>query len=101
EYLAVPHVGSAAALAVRSSDSEADLLLTGSDGSVRIRSLPAAASMEAGLALRPFTSEGYLAALARMVEMERWPRKVEARGVTFLEGARSTESAAQAAPGPL
>jgi electron transfer flavoprotein alpha subunit len=101
EFLGVPHVGTAATLAVRSSDGEADVLLAGSDGSVRIRELPAAVNIEAGLALRPFTSEGYLTALSRVVEIERWPRKVEARAVTFLEGAKSTEGAATGPAGPL
>jgi len=91
EALDVAHMGSAAGLAVRWSEGESETLLVGSDGHSRVRSLPAAASVEAGLSLRNFRIEGYLANLNKVVEFERWPRKVEARAVRFVEGARASD----------
>jgi electron transfer flavoprotein-quinone oxidoreductase len=86
EALRVPYAGSVAQLAVRATAQEETALLAGSDQSrPRVRSLPAAVGVEAGLPLRTFTTEGYLAGLNRNVEVQRWPRAVEPRPVFFGE----------------
>jgi alkylation response protein AidB-like acyl-CoA dehydrogenase/flavin-dependent dehydrogenase/ferredoxin-like protein FixX len=101
EYLGVPFTGAAAAVAVQSSEAESQALLLAADGRSRLRSLPVAAAIEAGIPLRPFTIAGYLAALTKVVEIERWPRKVPARSVSFVEGTRSTETSVEGPSGPL
>jgi alkylation response protein AidB-like acyl-CoA dehydrogenase/flavin-dependent dehydrogenase/electron transfer flavoprotein alpha subunit/ferredoxin-like protein FixX len=82
--LGAQYVGSADQLAVRRTEGEDDLLLADADGgSARVRALPAAVGLEAGLALRPFRTQDYLAGLAKAIEIERWPRKVLPRTVRF------------------
>jgi electron transfer flavoprotein-quinone oxidoreductase len=78
-------VGTAAQLAVQTTRDGDTLLLVGSDGKERIRSLPAAVNIEAGLRLRPFTIAGYLAGLSKTVTLEPWPRAVEVRPASFVE----------------
>lgn len=100
ESLDVPFAGGAAFLAVRSGDSEAEVLLAGADGRQRIRMLPAAVNMEPSHSLRTFTMEGYLAGLSKPVEMERWPRRIEVRTTTYVEGLE-TAGVAEVPPGAL
>jgi electron transfer flavoprotein-quinone oxidoreductase len=96
EGLGVSCAGQAARLILRKTDTEADLLLSDGEGKqLRIRSLPAAVSVEAGVSLRPFTIAGYLAGLARAVELERWPRRVKAHTVGFAGGAQAPAAATE------
>src|SRR5581483_2294767 len=68
----------------------------------RIRSLPVALAIEAGPALRAFTIEGYLAGLAKAVEIERWPKKVAPRTVFYQEAAQADQNtAAEEQPHPV
>jgi hypothetical protein len=66
----VPYAGRAAAVAVRATDTSAHVfMLNGNGRPVGECGLPAALAVEAGQGLRPFTVPGYLAGLARDVEM--------------------------------
>jgi electron transfer flavoprotein-quinone oxidoreductase len=85
EALNVPWAGAAPRSAVYADREDGRVVLTGSDGRGRARPLPAMAQVEAGLALRPFTVDGFLAGLEQRVHASRWPRKIEARPVIFLE----------------
>jgi electron transfer flavoprotein-quinone oxidoreductase len=85
EALDVPFAGMAPRLAVNADVKEATVLLTGTDGQNRVRPLPAMVAVEAGVALRPFTVEGYLAGLEKQIHASRWPRRLEARPVIFVE----------------
>lgn len=84
--LGIPYVGTAAELRVRAAADEAVVLLPGALGT---HPLPAAVGVEAGLPLRSFTLEGYLAGLSRGIETERWPRRVPMRPVEFVEAAET------------
>ena len=99
EGLGVPWVGTATAVAVRHTDRESEVMLSAS-AQHRIRALPAAVSIEASLTLRTFTMHGYLAGLSKPIEPERWPRRLTAHPVTFLEGT-PTEATAEVPPGLL
>jgi electron transfer flavoprotein alpha subunit len=66
----------------------------------RPRPLPAAVSVEAGAAVRPFTVQGYLDALGREVEVVPWPAGVEAAAVTFLAAGPRQAGPAPAAARP-
>ncbi len=90
EALGIPYAGRAAQLAVRASDTDAEVWLRSADGRrPRLRLLPASVAMEAGLSLRPFSMHGYLTGLRMPVEAERWPRRVRARAVLFTATAQS------------
>jgi alkylation response protein AidB-like acyl-CoA dehydrogenase/flavin-dependent dehydrogenase/electron transfer flavoprotein alpha subunit/ferredoxin-like protein FixX len=80
----MPFAGTATGLAVEAGQNDAVLLV--SAAGQRTRPLPAAVAVEAGLALRPFTTQGYLAGLARDVEAISWPAEVPAAPVTLLPG---------------
>src|SRR5262249_2683855 len=73
-----PLAGTAAHVAVQASSEGGSLLLVSGDGRRHVRALPAAVALEAGLALRPFTIDGYLTAGARQVEAVPWPQAVAA-----------------------
>jgi electron transfer flavoprotein alpha subunit len=80
--LGVPHVGAAAALAVRNTAMDTSILLMDPATRRQCESpLPAAVSVKAGAALRSFNVDGYLNKLANTVELERWPKKVLPRKV--------------------
>ena len=89
--LGITPVGHAAQLAVQASGSEATATLLAPEGYSRGVALPAAVALLPELALRSFTTESYLVGLAKAVEAERWPKKLEARPVVFAESARSAE----------
>jgi alkylation response protein AidB-like acyl-CoA dehydrogenase/electron transfer flavoprotein alpha/beta subunit/ferredoxin-like protein FixX len=103
ERLGVPFAGRAAQVAVRATEAEAEARLAGADGrSPQVCGLPAAVAVEAGLPLRPFTTGGYLAGLGRAVEVERWPRRVKPRPVSFAAGdQRAAGTPTEEAPRPL
>jgi electron transfer flavoprotein-quinone oxidoreductase len=92
--LGKPFAGKAAQVAVRMSQDEQSLLLTEADGEQRRRrELPAAIAVEAGLALRDFTIQGWLAALATPIEVEPWPAGLSAGKPVIFEEGRAGESA--------
>jgi electron transfer flavoprotein-quinone oxidoreductase len=75
--LGVRFAGGAAHLAVQAGSQENRVLLTQLDGrQPRVRGLPAAIAIEAGLSPRSFTVKGYLAGLAKAVEILTWPSSV-------------------------
>src|SRR5205807_721754 len=78
----IPHAGLSPDVAPRKTDSEAALLLRGQAACQSlVRPPPAAAAVDAWLPLRPFTLTWYLAGLARVVDVDRWAKKVEPRRV--------------------
>jgi electron transfer flavoprotein-quinone oxidoreductase len=84
--LDVPFAGNAGRLAVRTDGHGRGLVFLGTErGQPRARALPALVAVEAGLALRPFSTQGYLDSLHRAVEVHSWPAEVEATPVTFQE----------------
>jgi alkylation response protein AidB-like acyl-CoA dehydrogenase/electron transfer flavoprotein alpha subunit len=86
EALGVPFAGTAAHVAIEAGPADATIYLADADGrGGRSRALPAAAGLRAGSALRPFTIAGYLAGLARPVDVVPWPRKAPARRELFVE----------------
>jgi len=101
--LGVPHVGRAAQLAAQKTDGEADVVLSNTDGrEPRVRALPAAVEIKAGLSLRSFSMEGYWRGLATPIELERWPKRVAARVVHFEEvGQLSTDRTVEEQSHPL
>ncbi len=103
EALRLPVAGTADQIAVQTTETEAAILLASADGKQqRVRSLPAAVGIKAGLTLRPFTTAGYLAGLAKTVEAVPWPRKVKVRPETFVEGAQAAgRESVEEAPHPL
>jgi electron transfer flavoprotein alpha subunit len=106
EALGIPHAGRASQLTVQKTQGEAEVLLLDANNQQRTRPLPAAVAIEAGLPLRPFTTAGYLAGLAKTVEIERWPRKAPVRSILlepgFQEGGgRMLETCATERPQPL
>jgi alkylation response protein AidB-like acyl-CoA dehydrogenase/electron transfer flavoprotein alpha subunit len=103
KMLGVPFTGSAVRLAVRATETEAEVRLAGADSrSPKSWALPAALTVEAGLPLRPFTTAGYLAGLAKVVEVERWPKKVAPQAASFVEETLAeTSVATEEAPRPL
>jgi alkylation response protein AidB-like acyl-CoA dehydrogenase/flavin-dependent dehydrogenase/electron transfer flavoprotein alpha subunit/electron transfer flavoprotein alpha/beta subunit/ferredoxin-like protein FixX len=102
EALGVPAAGTAAALSVHASADDTELRLFGTEGGgQRVRNLPAFVAVEAGLALRPFTINGYLEGLGRAVEIVRWPRKVAAQAVGFTAPEHAPAAASEQTPAPL
>jgi alkylation response protein AidB-like acyl-CoA dehydrogenase/flavin-dependent dehydrogenase/electron transfer flavoprotein alpha subunit/ferredoxin-like protein FixX len=104
EALGVPHCGNASQLKIQKTPGEGEVLLYDAGGrQQRVRPLPAAVAIEASLPLRPFTIAGYLAGLAKAVEIERWPKKLPLRPVLLLQATRSAQTAAesQEPPHPL
>jgi electron transfer flavoprotein-quinone oxidoreductase len=100
--LGVPHAGAGARLAVRAGPGEDSLLLAAADGTgQRLRALPAAVAVEAGLPLRPFSVEGYLTGLARAVDATPWPAGVEVVPFGFVESAPTAGARAEKPPQPL
>ena len=98
EKLGIHLAGRAACIQVRKEAGVASVLLTGADGGqARTRLLPAAVSMEAGLALRPFTTQGYLAGLGRELAAEYWPRRIKVRPVRLLTGTQAAAAAEEPA----
>ncbi|HLJ94710.1 MAG TPA: FAD-binding protein, partial [Gemmataceae bacterium] len=92
EALGIPYAGHASRLVVHKTETEAELLLFEADAQQqRVRSLPAALSLEPGLPLRPFTVAGYLAGLEKPVEVERWNKRVPVHPLLLQE--RSSENA--------
>jgi electron transfer flavoprotein-quinone oxidoreductase len=90
EALGIPHAGNAAQLTVRSSEAGGDVVLQ-ADGSERLRDLPLGVSVEPEIRLRSFGTEGYLSAVSKAVELERWPKRIPARGVSFAAGMPRTQ----------
>ncbi len=103
EALRLSAAGTADQIAVQATESEAAVLLTSADGKhQRVRSLPAAVGIKAGLPLRPFTTAGYLAGLAKSIEAISWPRKVKVRPEMFVEGTQAAgREDGEEAPRPL
>jgi electron transfer flavoprotein-quinone oxidoreductase len=94
EALGVAYAGRAAQVVVRKTDVEADvLLIDGAGGQQRVRPLAAAVSVESGLPLRPFSVAGYLTGLAKVVELERWPKRITARSIAFEPGTQAASAA--------
>jgi electron transfer flavoprotein alpha/beta subunit len=90
--LGVPFAGNAVALAVQTGPGRGSALLLGADRRQRERALPALVGVEAGAALRPFITAGYLASLHRGVEVHPWPSGVEAAWVVFREQASAADT---------
>jgi hypothetical protein len=66
----LPYAGRTAELAVRATDASAQVLMPQAEGGPwREHALPAAVAVDAGPGLRPFTIAGYLAGLARDIEV--------------------------------
>jgi alkylation response protein AidB-like acyl-CoA dehydrogenase len=118
QALGVAHAGRASALAVQAGpasgvletsaagpvveDAGIALIIGAEQKTLASRPLPAAVSVEPGIALRDFTTSGYLTGLGRAVEMDRWPKKMEAHPVLFLGPASALASAApEDKPHPL
>jgi alkylation response protein AidB-like acyl-CoA dehydrogenase/electron transfer flavoprotein alpha subunit len=106
EALDIPYAGRASQLAVQRTQGEGEVLLLDANNRERARLLPAAVAIEAGSPLRPFTIAGYLAGLAKTVEIERWPKKVQARSILLRSGlqkgdGRTLETCATELPHPL
>jgi alkylation response protein AidB-like acyl-CoA dehydrogenase/electron transfer flavoprotein alpha subunit/flavin-dependent dehydrogenase/ferredoxin-like protein FixX len=102
QALAVRFVGVAEEVDVEAADHETTLLLSGASGSdVRVRTLPAAVTVKAGIPLRRFSVAGYLAALAKNVEVVRWPRKAARRTMSYQRLEDRKDSAAEESPRPL
>jgi electron transfer flavoprotein-quinone oxidoreductase len=100
--LGVAHAGSGARLAARAGTGGESLLLVSADGTRQhTRTLPAAVAVEAGLALRPFSVDGYLASLARAVEATPWPAEAEMVPVAFVESAQAATAPTEKPPQPL
>jgi alkylation response protein AidB-like acyl-CoA dehydrogenase/electron transfer flavoprotein alpha subunit len=101
EALGISHCGNASQLRVQKTQTEGETLLFDASGrQQRSRPLPAAVAIEAGLPLRPFTIAGYLAGLAKTVEIERWPKKVPTRPVLLLQGAHTSETTIESQTAP-
>jgi alkylation response protein AidB-like acyl-CoA dehydrogenase/flavin-dependent dehydrogenase/electron transfer flavoprotein alpha subunit/electron transfer flavoprotein alpha/beta subunit/ferredoxin-like protein FixX len=99
--LDVVHVGQATDFVVRKTAEEATISMVDAQGKLsRPHPLPAALAVEAGQPLRSFTTQSYLAAQSRIVEIERWPRDGAARPVSF-EASRQTATDSGDRPGPL
>jgi alkylation response protein AidB-like acyl-CoA dehydrogenase/electron transfer flavoprotein alpha subunit/electron transfer flavoprotein alpha/beta subunit len=101
--LGIPYAGTAAQLAVRKSETEAECLLADAAAKQqRIRTLPAAVAVEAHVALRPFRIAGYLDGLSKAVEVERWPRKVQAEPLAYRAAVQqSVRADSEELPHPL
>jgi electron transfer flavoprotein-quinone oxidoreductase len=89
EALHIPYAGSAARLALDANGIDSSSLILAEEHRQRVRSLPVAAGIDAGLVLREFSVAGYLAGLKKNVEVVRWPRKIEATSVTLVENRES------------
>jgi alkylation response protein AidB-like acyl-CoA dehydrogenase/flavin-dependent dehydrogenase/electron transfer flavoprotein alpha/beta subunit/ferredoxin-like protein FixX len=87
QALGIPYAGSATWLALESNGQDSSSLILEQASHQRLRPLPAAAGVEAGLPLREFTVRGYLAGLAKNVEFLRWPKKIEPMEVSLVESA--------------
>jgi alkylation response protein AidB-like acyl-CoA dehydrogenase/electron transfer flavoprotein alpha subunit/electron transfer flavoprotein alpha/beta subunit/ferredoxin-like protein FixX len=85
--------GSAEQLAIEVDRTGGKIVLADGGGNPRVRPLPAAATIQGGLGLRAFTMSGYLAAAGKAVEVVRWPKRVEVRGVTLAENTTSERAA--------
>lgn len=93
EALGIPHAGTAAHLGVQKTQGDGEaLLVDAGGGGQRVRPLPAAVAIEAGLPLRPFTVAGYLAGLRKTVEIERWPKSVPIRSVLLQPGLQDSRT---------
>jgi electron transfer flavoprotein-quinone oxidoreductase len=91
EALGVPWAGRASHLAARVDDQERLGVLAGSGGRPpRVRGLPTAVAIEAGLPLRAFTMHGFLAAQARQVEFLAWPVAVNGCKLELVASATVT-----------
>jgi alkylation response protein AidB-like acyl-CoA dehydrogenase/electron transfer flavoprotein alpha subunit len=101
--LGLPFAGSAEQVAIVATASEASALLVGgSNRQQRVRPLPLAAAVPAGWPLRPYTMAGYLARADKMVDVVRWPKKIESRAGTFAEAAaQAARAAGEQEPAPL
>src|SRR5437868_12005314 len=67
------------------------MVLVDTTGRERVRRLAASVAVEAGLTLRPFRIDQYLAGLSKIVEIERWPRKIPFRKVIQVVSTESVE----------
>jgi electron transfer flavoprotein-quinone oxidoreductase len=100
EALRIPYVGSASRLTVDVDGTDSNSLVVEGGHRQRVRSLPAAAAVEAGLPLREFSVAGCLTGLAKNVEVVRWPKKIETGSVSLLENAPLLETRAVQSDGP-
>lgn len=73
-----PFGGSAARLAVWHDRETSQIKLPQSGSKPLIRNLPCAVTLEPGIALRPFTTDGYLEGLTMAIERLPWPQGVVA-----------------------
>jgi alkylation response protein AidB-like acyl-CoA dehydrogenase/flavin-dependent dehydrogenase/electron transfer flavoprotein alpha subunit/electron transfer flavoprotein alpha/beta subunit/ferredoxin-like protein FixX len=104
ESLDIPSVGRTAQLIVHKNDAKGELSVAETvGGRQRVHPLPAAVLVTNGKSLRSFTTDGYLTGLTKIVEVERWPKKVTASTLFFRESVdeertngRKSESADQA-----
>jgi hypothetical protein len=87
DALGVALAGSAVHLAVRAGAGDETVLLIDKEGRRRTRALPAAVTVETGAALRAFTIDQWLRALASNVELVPWPEDIDALPVKFEQTA--------------
>jgi len=101
--LGTSYAGRAEHVTVRKTKTEQDAYLVDVSGRrQKVRALPLAVAIEAGLPLRPFTIDGYLSGLAGAVEMERWPRRVSPQIVFFQNASQADRTGpAEEQPHPL
>jgi alkylation response protein AidB-like acyl-CoA dehydrogenase/flavin-dependent dehydrogenase/electron transfer flavoprotein alpha subunit/ferredoxin-like protein FixX len=102
ELLGMSFLGRARRVGIRATNGEAEALLVRPDGRQMVaRPLPGVVAVEAGVTLRPFGVAGYLAGLARTVDLERWPAQVVAPRGGLVAGGVTAPVHAEEAPGPL
>lgn len=99
--LGLPYAGTAAAFVVFAGNSETVICLADPEGRPGpTRLLPAGLTVNAGPALRPFTTLGYVRALAKDVEIVPWPVHVPAPSAVFATTAPAPESHAEVSRTP-
>ncbi len=81
--LKLPYAGSTTQLAVRHLQESSELLLLQSNDQTRQRNLPAAVTLEPGLALRSYSTQGYLKGLANPCQIKPWPLEVLPQTLTW------------------
>jgi alkylation response protein AidB-like acyl-CoA dehydrogenase/electron transfer flavoprotein alpha/beta subunit/ferredoxin-like protein FixX len=98
--LGLPLAGSAAQCSV--DTAAGSLTLATSDGRMHQRTLPGAVMIEAGLALRAFSTANWIHGLEKEIEIAPWPADLEAAPLEFEEAATaSTATSTEQAPQPI
>ncbi len=100
ESLGVPFQGRAAEVILHAGKDENTVHLI-SQGFARARPLPCALAMEAGLPLRSFTMQGFLAGLTHSLQIHRWPSDLVPRPVRLLGAGGTPSTQTERPPHPL